>query len=84
MGKFKRMDQVRKIIESFLSTNSIKSMARRMQVSKNTVRGYVCRGKAHCEDLSKILLLGETDFLVSIIIFRLRILKIILMIYILV
>jgi len=63
MGKFKRMDQVRKIIESFLSTNSIKSTARRMQVSKNTVRGYVRRGKAHCEDLSEILLLGDADFL---------------------
>ena len=63
MGKFKRMDQVRQIIESFLSTKSIKATARQMQVSKNTVRGYIRRGRAHCEDLSELLLLKDKEFL---------------------
>ncbi len=63
MGKIKRMDQVRQIIETFLSTDSIKATARRMQVSKNTVKGYVRRGQAHNEDLSKLLLLGDAEFI---------------------
>lgn len=61
MGKLKRMDQVRQIIETYLATKSIKATARRLQVSKNTVRGYVRRGKTYDEDLSQVLLLTEPE-----------------------
>jgi transposase len=63
MAITKRMDQVRQIIKTFLNTDSIKATARRMQVSKNTIRGYVRRGKVHCEDLSQLLLLEDAEFL---------------------
>ena len=59
MGKFKRMDQVRTIIKTYLSTNSIRATAARLQVSKNTVKQYVRAGQAFHEDLSKLLLLED-------------------------
>ena len=40
MSKPKRMDQIKAIIETYLNTKSIKSTARRLQVSKNTVKAY--------------------------------------------
>lgn len=60
MGKIKRMDQIRQIIKTYLATSSIKATARRLQVSKNTVKLYVRLGQAHDEDLSQLLLLPES------------------------
>ena len=40
MGKLKRMDQVRLIIETYLQTQSIKATARRLKVARNTVKSY--------------------------------------------
>jgi len=61
MGKIKRMDQVRQILEAYIATNSLKATARRMQVSKNTVKVYIRLGKAFNEDLSQLLLLAESE-----------------------
>ena len=63
MGKLKRMDQVRQIIETYQATHSIKATARRLQVSKNTVRHYIRLGKTYDEDLSKVLLLPPSELL---------------------
>jgi len=63
MGKIKRMDQVRQIIEAFLSTDSLRATARRMNVSRNTVKDYIRRGRAHSEDLSELLLLTDSEFI---------------------
>lgn len=41
MGKTKRMDQIKLIIKTFLSCGSVKGTARRLQVSKNTVKQYI-------------------------------------------
>lgn len=63
MGKFKRMDQVRTIIKTYLSTNSIRATAARLQVSKNTVKHYVRIGKTFNEDLYKVLMLEDSAFI---------------------
>jgi len=61
MGKLKRMDQVRSIIETYLCTRSIKATARRLVISKNTVRCYLRRAKTYSKDLTKVLELSEED-----------------------
>jgi transposase len=61
MGKIKRMDQVRQIIEAYLATNSIKATARRLKISKNTIKGYIRRGQSFNEDLSQVLLLPDLE-----------------------
>ncbi len=43
MGKLKRMDQVRLIIETYLETRSIKATSRRLHISRNTVKTYLRR-----------------------------------------
>ena len=63
MGKIKRMDQVRQIIEAYIATNSLKATARRLQISKNTVKAYIRLGKAYNEDLSQLLSLSEPELL---------------------
>ena len=63
MGKIKRMDQVRQIIRTYLATDSIKATARRLQVSKNTVRGYIRRGEEHHQDLPALLELSDDELL---------------------
>lgn len=63
MGKIKRMDQVRQILATYLATNSLKATARRLQISKNTVRTYIRLGQAHNEDLSQLLTLNESELL---------------------
>ncbi len=50
MGKLKRMDQVKYILVTYLDTKSIKGTARRLQISKNTVRDYVRRVRTHFKD----------------------------------
>jgi transposase len=61
MGKLKRMDQVKYILEAYTETRSIKGTARRLQVSKNTVRDYVRRVRTHFKDLSKALELTNEE-----------------------
>ena len=61
MGKIKRMDQVKLIIETYLRCGSIKGTSRRLQVSRNTVRQYVRLGKDHYTDLSKVFTVPESE-----------------------
>lgn len=61
MAKPKRMDQIQAILRNYLSSGSIKATARQLKVSKNTVREYVRRARAHHPDLSKILELDEAE-----------------------
>lgn len=63
MGKIKRMDQVRLIIETYIATKSFKASARRLRISKNTIKSYIRRGQAHQPDLSQLLLLPEIELL---------------------
>ena len=55
MGKLKRMDQVKNILETYQDTGSIKGTARRLHISKNTVREYVRRVLSHYDDVSQAL-----------------------------
>ena len=43
MGKLKRMDQVRLILETYLETQSIRATSRRLHISRNTVKTYLHR-----------------------------------------
>lgn len=61
MRKRKRMDQIKTIIENYLSSGSIKQTARRLKISKNTVRGYLRLAKDHEPDLSKLLELESEE-----------------------
>jgi len=63
MGKLKRMDQVSYIIKTYLDTKSIKATARRLQISKNTVRDYLRRTQSHFKDLSEALDLTEQELI---------------------
>lgn len=63
MGKFKRMDQVRMIIKTYLSTRSIRATATRLRVSKNTVKHYVRAAQRYNEQLSTVLELEDSVFL---------------------
>lgn len=38
---YKRMDEIRRIIESYLASKSLKETARKMNVSRNTVKKYI-------------------------------------------
>jgi len=53
MEKIKRMDQIRRILETYIATNSLKATSRRLQVSRNTVKVYLDRGE-------NILITGAT------------------------
>lgn len=61
MGKLKRMDQVRMILQTYKETGPIKGTARRLQVSKNTVREYIRRWKDCKEDFSQVFALTDTE-----------------------
>ena len=62
MGKIKRMDQVKLILQSYLRTNSIKATARQLCISKNTVRTYIRRGQSFGNSLNDLLLLPDEAF----------------------
>jgi len=53
MEKIKRMDQIRRILETYIATNSLKATSRRLEVSRNTVKVYLDRGE-------NILITGAT------------------------
>ena len=55
MGKLKRMHQVKTIISTYLSTQSIKATARRLQISKNTIRTYLKRIKSSGYQVDDVL-----------------------------
>jgi len=63
MGKVKRMDQVKLIIETYLLTRSIKATSRRLDISKNTVRHYIRLGQLRNKDLSQLLLLPNHELM---------------------
>jgi len=62
MGKIKRMDQVRMILSSYLSCGSIKGTAKRMLVSKNTVRYYVRLARECGSSLPELMKVSEKEF----------------------
>ena len=55
----KRMDQIRKILENYLTTPKIKELARLHGVSKNTIRKYLRRCKRSKIPLPKLLKLPD-------------------------
>lgn len=59
MAKIKRVDQIRRILQTYLHTRSIKATAARLKVSKNTVREYKRRAAAHHDDLAVVLALDD-------------------------
>lgn len=63
MGKLKRMDQVKDIIKIYVATKSLKETARKIRVSKNTVREYVRQGQLFQGGLSELLKLPDEEFL---------------------
>ena len=63
MGQFKRMDQIRYILETYRETRSMKGTARRLQVSRNTIYDYLGRAWEHCEEILQVLELSESEFL---------------------
>ena len=56
------MDQVKNILQTYQSTQSIKATARQLKISKNTVREYLRRCHLHSEDLSSVLGLDDESF----------------------
>ena len=63
MGQFKRMDQIRYILKTYQETRSIKGTARRLQISRNTIRDYLRSAREYCDDISQVLELSESEFL---------------------
>lgn len=61
MGKPKRMHQIINVLKTYEETGSIKGTARRCNVSKNTVRGYLKLAAAHDADLSVVLKLPTEE-----------------------
>lgn len=59
MAKIKRMDQIRRILQTYLDTRSIKATATRLRVSKNTVREYKRRTEEYDSDLAVVLALDD-------------------------
>lgn len=61
MAKTKRMDQIKTILRTYQTCKSIKGTARRMGVSKNTVREYLHRAQASEIDIGILLELTPED-----------------------
>ncbi|TXF81325.1 hypothetical protein FUA23_22005, partial [Neolewinella aurantiaca] len=53
------MDQIKNILRTYQSTESIKATARTLKVSKNTVRHYYRLAAAYNEDLEIVLGLAD-------------------------
>ncbi|GLR16157.1 IS21 family transposase [Portibacter lacus] len=62
MGKIKRMDQVRLILRTYRRCGSFKEAARRLKMSKNTIKNYVKIALNSGEELDKIVALSEESF----------------------
>ena len=63
MGELKRMDQIRNILEVYIDTKSIKGTARRLGISKNTVREYLRRVQSKKLTISEAVDLPDESFL---------------------
>jgi len=61
MAKIKRVDQIRRILQTYLQTQSIKATAARLQVSKNTVREYKRRAETFPAGLAALLSLTDKE-----------------------
>ncbi len=61
MAKIKRVDQIRRILQTYLQTQSIKATAARLSVSKNTVREYKRRAEANPAGLAALLALPDEE-----------------------
>jgi hypothetical protein len=62
MGKIKRMDQVRLILRTYQRCSSFKETARRLKMSKNTIKHYVKIAHRSSIDLDRILALDQEAF----------------------
>jgi transposase len=61
MAKTKRMDQIKTIILTYLQCKTIKGTARRLRVSKNTVRQYLQFAHTLDADLERVLLSSQEE-----------------------
>ena len=61
MGQVKRMDQIRLIISTYLQTGSRKATARRLNISKNTVKTYLRRAQESGADLKELIDHSDAD-----------------------
>ena len=61
MGQIKRMDQIRLIISTYLQTGSKKATARRLCISKNTVKNYLRSALESSDDLTALLDRSDED-----------------------
>lgn len=59
MAQLKRMDQIRLIISTYLEVKTFKGTARRLGVSRNTIKDYVSKLQAHYPDLGDALLASD-------------------------
>ena len=63
MGKFKDMNHVKLILSTYLTTKSLRKTAKRLAMSKNTVKKYINLGRTHTLNLSDLLLLPDAEFI---------------------
>ena len=68
MTQLKRMDQIRLIISTYLEVKTFKGTVRRLGVSRNTVKDYILKLKAHYPNLADALL--ESDEVLSKLIYN--------------
>ncbi len=61
MAKLKRMDQIKLILISYSKTKSFKLTARKLGVSRNTVKGYIRKSKLVNEDLREVLKISDDE-----------------------
>ncbi len=61
MGSIKRMDQIKSILRTYVSTRSIKATCRTMQVSRNTVKTYLRLALQRSGDLNVVLALPDEE-----------------------
>lgn len=59
MGAIKRMDQIKSILRTYLSTRSIKATCRTLRVSRNTVKSYLRLAFQRSADLNTLLVLSD-------------------------
>lgn len=59
--KAKRMDEIRLILQTYQRCGFYKPTARRLQVSKNTVKGYVRRARAIFGGVEQALLASDEE-----------------------
>lgn len=63
MGKLKRMDEIQQILRTYLELGSYKAAARRLNISKNTLKHYVSLGSSTGKDLKTLIQLEQAEFI---------------------